>query len=181
MDALGTYGSDSDDDDVDDASDHKAAATTTTNPTTATTSSSLLPAPQTDGAASWILGESKNYLEDLMKSAEAAKSPDKKNPAATTTAFPSFSSPTTGLAQEIRSHKEFSNPHHLDETVETLGIADPWGTSVVDGGVVDFAAWEYNLVQLEEQARQNAAAAPAVPASDFVQEQISRALGRSTS
>lgn len=68
-------------------------------------------------------------------------------------------------------------------TVETLGISNPFGSSA--DAIVQFADWElnHNLLVLEEKKReqqQQVGAAGGVPASDFVQNQLSRAMGGGT-
>lgn len=87
---------------------------------------------------------------------------------------------TVPLAQTLRTRHEFSNPKQMEMTVETLGIAHAFGSSNADA-VVQFADWElnHNLIVLEEKARekqQQGGTAAGVPGSDFVQNQVSRAL-----
>ena len=147
MDALGGYGSDSSDDD-----------TSTFNPP-------ALVVPAYEGpSAGWIHGHA-NHLLSKKLSLSA--------PASTSTG-----ATTVPLAQTLRTRHEFSNPKQLETTVGTLGIAHTLGSTNADA-VIQFADWElnHNLIVLEEKAReQQGGTAAGVPGSDFVQNQVSRAL-----
>ena len=82
-------------------------------------------------------------------------------------------STTPALAQTLRAQHEFGNPQHLETTVATLGISNAFGSNVAP----EFAEWELQqLAALEEEARAQVAVTNSVPASDFVQNQLSRAL-----
>jgi hypothetical protein len=85
------------------------------------------------------------------------------------------------LAETSRSEKDFRNPKRLEQIVEKLGIQNPTGTNLRHQA--EFADWEKNLFQMVEQTAECSQvgdqAGDSVKASDFVQDQISRAIGQS--
>ena len=170
MDALANYGSDSDDD----SSNGGGAATATATTVATTAAEHLLPPPQWDGPAGWIHGHT-NYLAADATMTTVPQELSQNNPGTPPSTPP--------LAQTLRAQQEFSNPQHLVQTVTRLGIADAWGSDSNRSVQSSWQAWERTtLFQREQDARtaqqqQGAtAAAAALPASNFVQDQLSRAL-----
>eukprot|EP00977_Amphora_coffeiformis_P004755 scaffold1019_cov172-Amphora_coffeaeformis.AAC.8 len=164
MDALGAYGSDDSDDD-DRRSRSSAAAPNDEQDKQSPSSGWRWPCPPTtDGASSWIYGRHQNYLAGSIASPTLAGQQQQQQASGTNL--------SSSLGQDLRAHKEFRNPKHLEQTVERFAIAHPFGT--LNTTSAEFAAWEYNVVSLEEQARRQNQ--QHVAASDFVQDQISRAM-----
>lgn len=202
--ALANYGSD--DDSSSDASgsssNNKAAATPLNAMKTAEAENSgsgssstaavvTSPIPRPDNvqgtSAGWICGNADHLTESLpiafLGAGQAAASQSSTPPRTTTTTPP--------LAVQLRQHKDFFNPKQMEQTVKSLNIQNPFASSCADTS--NFAEWERDLLILEEQAREGGTSLSAlgggdsssmaasdntagVQASDFVQDQISRAL-----
>lgn len=176
MDALGDYGSDSDASSSSSGKDKANQAATTATPTAVV--------PAYNGPSGWVHGHAHHLLTKkklslqsplvMITSLSSLKNHAKEEASSSTTKTP--------LAQTLRAQHEFGNPKQLETTMETLGIAEPFGSNLfVNNSVPQFADWEHvdNLLVLEEQARQQAAASNitgVLPASDFVQNQMSRAM-----
>ena len=181
MDVLGDYGSDSDASSTNEVAaaapkDASAAKSSTTAATTLLSLQQRLPTPAYNGPSGWIHGH-ENHLSGTSNSISSGLSAASSG---AKLALKESSAPT--LAQELRSQKEFGNPKHLERTVESLGIVDLFGSNISDS----FEDWELTqLLEMEEKAReqqQTTTAVATVPgmgvsASDFVQDQISRAMG----
>jgi len=181
MDALGAYGSDDSD-----ASSTNGGTSTGTGRIEvveakergeSTSRRWRWPCPPTiDGESSWIYGNRNYLIEEGSVVALSSSTADRPTASTKTTTTTPSNENHLPLGKRLRAHKEFQNPKHLERTVERYSIVHPFGTTAT---AMELAPWEYNIVSLEEQARQQQCeAASVVPASDFVQDQISRAMVR---
>jgi hypothetical protein len=56
----------------------------------------------------------------------------------------------SGWAQQLKEQHDFHNPHYFESVVEHIGIQEEMGSNLQGERVT---SWEFNLQQLEEQAR----------------------------
>lgn len=184
---LADYGSDSDDE-----TSSKGGADA--SPAAAL----LLPPPQWQGPAGWVHGNANHFHStQSMTTTTTTTTPssvattnnndacDAQRKHLLISAAKSYNANTPTLAHQLRAQHDFTNPLQMEKSVTDLRIDNPWQTVIDTNTATDdetWEDWEYTdqLLVLEEKARANHAADenPPTAASSFVQDQISRAMGR---